>query len=253
MPEKFVGIDIFHRLAGVHDHHLVGHLPDDAHVVGDEDDAGIVAPLHLVDQPQDLRLDGHVQGGRRLIANQDGRVVAQGHGDDDTLAHASGELTGNRVEYLLRHRDADLPDQLESTGISLFPADGVVVGKDGLGNLGTASHQRVQAGHRLLENQRDLLAAVPGKFPLGKPDQFVAMQLDAATGDSPRFGNHLQDSVDGHALATARLADDAKRLSPLQSEADIIDGGNGRLILEKGDGKVLDRQDNIAHGRSPTF
>ena len=46
----------------------------------------------LVDQLEDLRLDGNVERGRRLVGDEDGRAVHEGHRDHRALAHAAGEL-----------------------------------------------------------------------------------------------------------------------------------------------------------------
>ena len=41
---------------------------------------------------EDLRLDGGVEAGRRLVQHQQRRVVGQRHRDDDALLHAAGKL-----------------------------------------------------------------------------------------------------------------------------------------------------------------
>ena len=65
--EDNAGAGLFHHLAAVHDGHIIGHLVDDAQVMGDKDDGGAVLLLELVHQAQDLGLDGHVQGGGGCI------------------------------------------------------------------------------------------------------------------------------------------------------------------------------------------
>ena len=46
------------------------------------------------DEGDDLLLDRHVEGGRRLVGDQHLGPQRQRHGDDDALAHAAGELVG---------------------------------------------------------------------------------------------------------------------------------------------------------------
>ena len=53
-----------------HDDDAVGHLGDDAHVVGDEDDRRAELALQVADQLEDLRLHGDVERGRRLVGDQ---------------------------------------------------------------------------------------------------------------------------------------------------------------------------------------
>ena len=48
--------------------------------------------LEPVDQLEDLRLHGHVERGRRLVGDQQLRLVDQRHRDHRALAHAAGEL-----------------------------------------------------------------------------------------------------------------------------------------------------------------
>ena len=61
--------------AGVHDRDLVGDLGDDAEVVGDDHDRGVELALQALDQLEDLRLDRHVERRRRLVGDQQLRVV----------------------------------------------------------------------------------------------------------------------------------------------------------------------------------
>ena len=44
------------------------------------------------DEVEDQRLDGDVQGGGWFVADQEGWVVGQGDGQDDSLPLAAGEL-----------------------------------------------------------------------------------------------------------------------------------------------------------------
>ena len=57
-------------LAGVHDRHAVRHLRDDAEVVGDQQQRHAALGLQLRQQVEDLRLDGDVERGGRLVGDQ---------------------------------------------------------------------------------------------------------------------------------------------------------------------------------------
>ncbi len=95
---------------GVHDHHPVAGLGDDREVVGDEDEREAELLAQLLEQLEDLGLDHHVQCGRRLVADDDGRVAGQGHRDHRPLAHATRQLVGVGVRP--RARDADPLEQV---------------------------------------------------------------------------------------------------------------------------------------------
>ena len=97
-----------HDAAHIHDGHVVGQLAHHAHVVGDEHDGGVVLPLELLHQLEDLGLDGHVQSGGRLVCDEHLGVAAHGHGDHGPLTHTAGELMGVLVDALLRGGDAHL-------------------------------------------------------------------------------------------------------------------------------------------------
>ena len=74
--------------------------------MGDVDDGQVHLLLDVLDQLQNLGLDGHVQGGGGLVADEDVRVGGQGDGDDHPLPHAAGQLVRIVPEALLRVGDA---------------------------------------------------------------------------------------------------------------------------------------------------
>ena len=82
----------FHDAALVHHRHAVGEAGDHREVVGDQHQPHAV----LVDEPpqqrEDRRLGGDVEGGRRLVGDQQLRAQRDRHGDADALALAAGEL-----------------------------------------------------------------------------------------------------------------------------------------------------------------
>ena len=63
-----------HDLAGVHDVHVFSEVRDHGDVVCNQEHADSVLLLKPPEQVQNLRLDGHVQGGRRFVKDQQLRV-----------------------------------------------------------------------------------------------------------------------------------------------------------------------------------
>ena len=98
IDEDLVDGPLLHDLAGVHDDHVVDHLGDHAEVVGDQHQRGARPLLDRLEQLQDLRLDRHVERGRRLVGDQQLRLARERHPDHHALAHAAGQL----VRVLLR-------------------------------------------------------------------------------------------------------------------------------------------------------
>ena len=98
--EHLEGRGLFDDLAGVHHEHPVGAARDDAHVVGDEHDGHPQLLAQVVDEVEDLRLDGDVECGGRLVRDQELRLTGQCHGDHDPLAQSPRELVRVGVEAL---------------------------------------------------------------------------------------------------------------------------------------------------------
>ena len=69
----------------------VAQLRDDAQVVGDEQDRRAARVAQVAQQGQDLRLDGDVERGGRLVGDEQRRVVGERRGDHDALAHAAAK------------------------------------------------------------------------------------------------------------------------------------------------------------------
>ena len=56
----------------------------------------------VVEQVEDLRLDGDVESRGRLVGDEQLRLAGQGHGDHHPLAQAAGELVGIGAQPLVR-------------------------------------------------------------------------------------------------------------------------------------------------------
>ena len=91
---------------------------------------------------EDLLLDGHVQRGRRLVAEDEARVAGERHGDHHALAHAAGELVRVRAIPPFGVGDADAAHQFDRFAARL-PAAVAQVDADGLGDL---VHRRASPG-----------------------------------------------------------------------------------------------------------
>ena len=92
IAEQLLDRRLLDHLAGIHHHHALRGLGDHAHGMGDQHDRHAEPLLHLGQQLEDLRLDGHVERGGRLVGDQQLGVAGQRHGDHHALAHAAGEL-----------------------------------------------------------------------------------------------------------------------------------------------------------------
>lgn len=91
---------LLHDSPLLHDDHPVAALVDHVQVVGDEEVAQVVLPPQAHEQVQNLVLDGHVQGGDRLVQNHQPGPHDHGRGDGHPLALTAGELGGPAVVEL---------------------------------------------------------------------------------------------------------------------------------------------------------
>ena len=87
-----VGTGDLAELAQVHDGDAVAHVLHHGQVVSDEHHGQPEGCLEVGQQVQDLGLDGHVEGGDRLVADQQLGLGHEGAGNADPLALTTGEL-----------------------------------------------------------------------------------------------------------------------------------------------------------------
>lgn len=89
------------------------------------------------------RLNGHVQGRRGLVGNQDGGATGDGHGDHGPLQHAAGELEGVLFRAVGGLGDTGHLKQLNGPGEGTLVAP-APVHLERLGNLIADGHGGVQ-------------------------------------------------------------------------------------------------------------
>jgi hypothetical protein len=87
--------------------------------MGDEENGKTEAFLKVLEEVQDLRLDGDVQGRNGLVTDDETRLEGQSPGDPDTLALTTGKLVG-----ILHRRFGAKADDIEefSDPLAPFPA-----------------------------------------------------------------------------------------------------------------------------------
>jgi hypothetical protein len=71
------------------DHDTLAGLCDNAKIMGDEQDRGAEPSFQVAQKRQNLRLDGDVERGGRLVGDEQPGIARQRHGDHDALAHAT--------------------------------------------------------------------------------------------------------------------------------------------------------------------
>ena len=166
-------------LAAVHDADGIGDAPDDAEIVGDEQQAHAEPSADIRQQRQDLRLHGNVERRGRLVRDQKIRLVGERHRDHHALALAAGQLMRIALQPGFRLGNTDLRQQFERPRPRLRPANAIVQGKD-LADLRLDRVQRIERGHRLLEDDRDIVAADFTHLEFRRAEKLAALEADRA-------------------------------------------------------------------------
>ena len=143
-----------HNLPQIHHSHIVGDVPDHRQIMADEDISQAQLLLNLHHQPHNLGLDGHIQGGHDLVADDERGIHGQGAGNGDALALAAGELMGIAVG-----EGGVQPHQLQHLGgaLQLFRlASGDLVDLRPLHDDLMDGHPGIQGGIRILGDHLQL-------------------------------------------------------------------------------------------------
>ena len=228
----------FHHLAAIHHSHVIGHLGDNAQVMGDEQDGGAVLLFKLVHQLQYLRLDGHVQRRGGLVRDQQLGLAGQRHGDHHALPHAAGQLMGILLGHGLGVGYLDVLQHLDH----LFPGlifIHALMDHEGLGHLLFHREHRVQAGHGLLENHRNIVAADLIHIGAAQLGQLPPVKHDAAGFNVAVAVQQLQDAHGGHALARARFTHNAQGTAGFHAVAHAVHGLYGTALGGKEGMQIL--------------
>ena len=114
MADDLVRDALLHDFSLIQHQHTVAELLHQGDVMADEQNREIRAlcPTKLIEQRDDLLLNCHVQGGGRLVADQQFGLDRQGTGDRRALALAAADLMGLaggklRCEAALREQAFD--------------------------------------------------------------------------------------------------------------------------------------------------
>ena len=211
----------FDHLTGIEHGNPVAELGDDAEVVGDEDDRQPALASQVVEQRQDLRLNGHIERRCRLVGDDHIRVVAQGQGDADALPHATRKLVRVAAEDPPWIGDANLSQQFQRAFAGFLRGDALVC-LDGFEKLRADGEQGMQRGQRILEDIGDPVASDPAQLGLGQADEILTVEGDGTALDHARWGgDQAQDRQGGDGLPRATFTDDTQALARGQVKVDM--------------------------------
>jgi hypothetical protein len=208
----------FDHRAGVHHHQLLHAVGHHAQVVADQQQPHAVFAHQFLDQVQHLALDGDVQRRRGFVGDQQVGPAGQRDGNHHTLALAAGELVRVGIQPLRGLGQLHPLQQAQRLGAG-GRARHAAVQAQRFGDLPAHGVQRVEGGHRLLEDHADAVAAQLAVVGFGQRGQFVTFEAHRAA-HLRALGQQPHDGQCRDGLAAARFADQAQRLPARQLEAD---------------------------------
>ena len=176
-------------------------MPHDGQVVGDEEIGEVEAFLEGAEQIDDLGLNGDVESGDWLIADDEGRVYGEGSGNADPLALASAELVGVAVHHV--GIEAHDLEQLLHPVLSLV-AVANLVDDEGFFDYGAYGHAGVQGAVRVLEDDLKLLPEGT-HCPARELGEVLAPEADFTA----RGFEELEDAPADGGLAASAFTDEA--------------------------------------------
>ena len=208
---------------GIHHDHAVGIARNHAQVMRDDDQRNVELARQILHQFENLRLNRHVEGGRRLVGDDEAGIAGKPDRDHHPLAHAAGELMRILIEPALRVGDADQPKQFDRARSRLLVIH-PELNLQRLGDLQSDGQDRIERGHRLLEDHRDVAAADLAHLFVAERQQVAPVEGDAAAGNAPgmrRQKPHDRERRDR--LARTGFADDGDDLAAVDVEAQPLD------------------------------
>ncbi len=206
--------------AAMHDRDPIGDVGDHAEIVRDQQQAHAGLGLELLQQLEDLRLHGDVEGGRGLVGDQDVRAQRERHRDHDPLPLAARELMGVVVDAPRRVGNPDMLEQRDRALLGGAPAHRPVRPQRLL-DLKPDRVDRIEMRERVLKDDRDPLAIDPA--PLGRAhlQKIFPLEQDLPARDVARRGvQDVHDRRCADALARAALAQERERLAAIEVVAD---------------------------------
>jgi len=239
LREEVVGGALLEHLSRVHHGDPSRHVGDHAHVVRDEHERHAARALQFAQEVEDLRLDRDVERGRRLVGDQESRIAGDRHRDHHALVHAAGHLVREVLQARARRRNADLLQQLDRA-MARRAAVHAEVQAQGLGQLEADGEAGIETRRRLLEDHRDLLADDRAPLALAGAEQVAPGEGEPLRAHAARRGDEPHQREHRHALAGARLADDAQHLAFVEREAHALDRTHHPRVRRELDVQVLD-------------
>ena len=197
--KQIVGPRALHDPACIHDHDPIAKAGDNAKIMADQYHRHPQLTLHLLNQLQNLRLNGHVQRRGRFVGNKKVRLGDEGHCDHDPLPHASGEFVRVHFQAMFRLGNTGFI-QHGQRAIRGGGARDLFMDHQWLPN----AQEWIERRHRVLENHGNSPAPNAVKFAAGTRQQIDTAEKGAPAFDASRRLRHqAHDGITSHGFAGA--------------------------------------------------
>ena len=103
--------------------------------MGDQNERSALLLHQLIHELENLRLYGHIQGGGRLIGDDELRIGSQSDRNDDPLPHTARKLMGVGFQPILRIGDTHHMQQFHTARMLFLLGHLLLVEVQHLGNL----------------------------------------------------------------------------------------------------------------------
>src|SRR2546422_1153290 len=236
LPEQGDSRSLLRDSAGIHHRDAVCELRDQPQVVGDEEDRHVVFTHDRLQKLEDLRFQNHVEGGRRLIGDQQRRLEQEAQGDHDPLRHAPAQLV--RVHSQAIRRDSNVREDFFGPFEGGFRLDGGFVRTNRLDEMIPNSHEWIQARHRVLENHREVSSAKIAHFLRRQRQQIEACEPDGSPHGRVVRTESKNRAAQG-ALPAAAFPDKARDTPALNRQVDVLHGVHLSLGCTESHGEVF--------------
>ena len=224
---------------------------------GDQQHGHAEAGLQVLQQLEDLRLDGDVERGGRLVRDDQRRAADQRHRDHRALAQTAREFEREGAHRLARIGKADARQHVFDA-LRDFGRRQRAMERQRLADLIADRVQRRQRRHRFLEHDRDargpeLAHPLAARVERGDVEHAVLSlrigEEDAALRDASRLGQDAEDRLADDRLARTGLADDGDRRARTDAETHAVDRAHERVVDAELDRDVLDFEQVLTHRR----
>ncbi len=244
--QDLVGGAVLDHLAVAQHHDVVGDLRDHREIVGDVDRRRAVLANQFSERCQHLDLRGDVEGGRRLVKDQNVGLRRHRHRRHRPLQLPARDLMRIAVAERIGVRQFQRAEQLPRFRQRLRHRHQAVPHRD-LAHLLHQRHRRVEAGGGALRDVGDAGAAQRAPLRRRHLADVAALEIEFSARHHAAAARVAERAQADRGFARARFADQPDHLAAPQLEADIVHQHRARALVGAHlDAQFFDVQDGLA-------